>query len=286
VTFGFIAAEKAQHSVRRLCAALNVSPSGFYAWAGRRPSARAVDDQRLTHQLRLVHAESERRYGRPRLHRALQQHGYRVGVRRVGRLMRAAQLVARGRRRASRTTVSDPAATAANLLARRFQVARPNTVWAADITGLLTTEGWVYLAVILDLASRKVVGWATRDTLAADLAVAALTRALGTRDVQPGLLHHSDRGVQYTSIRYLEELQRAGIRVSMSRVGNCWDNAPVESFFSSLKAELLPERMWITRRDATTAIARYIRFYNERRLHSTLGYCSPQQHEAKLAAVV
>lgn len=286
MTFSFVAAEKAHHSVRRLCAALSLSPSGFYAWQARRPSARVAQDQHLTRQLRLVHADSRGTYGRPRLHQMLVRRGYRVSAKRLARLMREARLVARGRRRGCRTTVSDPAAHAANVLARQFQVSRVNTVWAADITALPTREGWCYLAVILDLASRRIVGWATRATLDAEIAAGALRSAMATRAVRPGLLHHSDRGVQYTSAAYGALLTRAGFRVSMSRVGNCWDNAPVESFFSSLKAEVLPDRLWLTRADAQHALTAYVRFYNERRLHSSLGFQSPQEYEARLAAVV
>jgi len=286
VTFAFIAAEKAHCSVRRLCAALDVSPSGFYAWQQRGPAARTLQDRALTRQLRLVHADSRGTYGRPRLQRALARRGYRLSEKRVARLMRAAGLVARGRRRFRRTTMADPAAVARNTLARRFQIAAPNTVWAADITALWTGEGWSYLAVLLDLASRRVVGWALHAVLDARLVVAALDRALTTRACPPGLLHHSDRGVQYTSAAYVARLAAAGIRISMSRVGNCWDNAPVESFFSSLKAEALPTVPWPTRAAARVAIADHLRFYNERRLHSSLGFQSPQEYEAQLAAVV
>jgi transposase InsO family protein len=286
VTFGFIAVEKAQYSVRRLCAALGVSPSGFYAWQQRGPAARQLQDQLLTRQLRLVHADSRGTYGRPRLQRALVRRGYRLSEKRVARLMRQAQLVARGRRRARRTTVADPDAKAANTLGRSFFVTAPNTVWAADITALWTAEGWHYLAVLLDLASRRVVGWAMRETLDSQLVLAALERALATRRPAPGLLHHSDRGVQYTSAAYGARLAAAGIRISMSRVGNCWDNAPVESFFSSLKAEALPARPWSTRAQARIAIADHLQFYNERRLHSSLAYRTPVEHEVNWCATV
>jgi len=279
VTFGFIAAEKARYSVRRLCAALAVSPSGFYAWQQRGPAARVLQDQALTRQLRLVHADSRGTYGRPRLQRALVRRGYRLSEKRIARLMRQAQIVARGRRRARRTTIADPTAVATNALARRFQVTVPNTVWAADITALWTVDGWQYLAVVLDLASRRVVGWALRDGLDTRLVLAALDRALAARQPAPGLLHHSDRGVQYASAAYHARLASAGMRISMSRVGNCWDNAPVESFFSSLKAEVLPARPWRSHHDARTAIASHLQFYNERRLHSSLAYRTPLEHE-------
>ena len=272
--------------MRRLCAALDVSASGFYAWQQRLPPARALEDQHLTRQLQLVHADSRGTYGRPRLQRALARRGYRVSEKRVARLMRAAGVVARGRRRVRRTTMADPRAQAANVLARRFTVSALNTVWAADITALWTREGWQYLAVLIDLGSRRVVGWAMRDTLETNLVLAALERALVTRAVAGGLLHHSDRGAQYASAAYHARLAAAGLCISMSRVGNCWDNAPVESFFSSLKAELLPAHPWPTRTAATHAVADYLRFYNTRRLHSTLDYRSPVEFEARLEAAV
>lgn len=279
--FAFIAAEKARFSVRRLCAALAVSPSGFYAWQQRGPAARTLQDHVLTRQLCLVHAESRGTYGRPRLQRALGRRGYRLSEKRVARLMRQAQLVARGRRRGRRTTVADPHAVVSNTLARQFHVTTLDTVWAADITALWTAEGWQYLAVLLDLASRRVVGWALHDRLDTRLVLAALNRALATRSPRVGLLHHSDRGVQYTSADYQARLAAAGIRISMSRVGNCWDNAPVESFFSGLKAEVMPSTPWATREDAHTAIRSHVRFYNAHRLHSTLAYRTPMEYEAQ-----
>ena len=235
----------------------------------------------------MLHAESRRTYGRPRLLRALRHEGIRVGDRRVRRLMRAGALVARGRRRYRVTTDSRHAAPLArNHLARAFAVARPNRVWAGDITALWTAEGWLYLAVVLDLASRRVVGWAAAPTMEATLAVAALRQALERRRIRPGLLHHSDRGVQYASARYQALLQQHRCRISMSRKGNCWDNSVVESFFSTLKTELQP-MTWITRAQARHAIADYIeRFYNARRLHSTLDYRSPAAFEARFKAAV
>lgn len=274
--------------MRVLCRALGVTRSGYYAWRHRPLSARAQHDRVLTSQLRLVHAESRRTYGRPRLHRALRARGMRIGEKRVQRLMRAAALTAHGRRRFRLTTESAhrlPVVT--NQLARRFAVTTPNTVWAADITALWTCEGWCYLAVVLDLASRRVVGWAVRPTLETDLVLAALHLALGRRGVRPGLLHHSDRGRQYASVAYQQLLAAHGITPSMSRVGNCWDNAPVESFFSGLKAELLPQQPWDTHRIAHAAIADHIEaFYNRRRLHSALDFQSPADFEAHHAAAV
>ena len=286
--FAFIAAEKARYPVRMLCRCLRVTRSGFYAWGHRGPSRRAQHDRRLLRQLRVAHAESRQTYGRPRLLQALQQQGVAISGKRVARLMRTAGLVARGRRRFRVTTNSTHAhPVAPNHLQRRFTVATLNTVWAADITACWTREGWCYLAVILDLASRRVLGWAVRGSLATDLVTAAWQMALARRGRQAPHLHHSDRGSQYASGTYQQLLARARVTVSMSRVGDCWDNAPVESFFSTLKAELLPERPWQDHRAATAAIGDYIdRFYNRRRLHSALGYRSPIAFEEALEAAV
>jgi transposase InsO family protein len=287
VRFAFISTEKAGFPVRVLCRALEVTRSGYYAWTQRPLAARTQRDQQLIIQLRLVHAESRRTYGRPRLHRALRARGLCIGEKRVRRLMRAAQLVGRRRRRFQVTTDSTHAhPLVANQLARRFAVAAPNTVWAADITALWTREGWCYLAVVLDLASRRIVGWAVRSTLETALVLAALHLALGRRRVVPGLIHHSDRGSQYASAIYQHTLATHGLIPSMSRVGDCWDNAPVESFFSGLKAELVPEQPWASRAVAETAVADHIDFYNRRRLHSALGYRSPVDFEAHYAAAV
>ena len=274
--------------MRVLCRALGVTPSGYYAWRDRPPSLRAQRDVQLTAHLRLVHAESRGTYGRPRVQRALRARGIRVGDKRVARLMGAAQLHARGRRRFRVTTDSAHAQPVVpNHLARRFHIATLNTVWAADITALWTREGWCYLAVVLDLASRRVVGWAVRSTLDTALPLTALHLALGRRRVRAGLLHHSDRGSQYASAAYQAVLARHHVIPSMSRVGDCWDNAPVESFFSGLKAELVPDRPWTTRAAAAAAIADHIEgFYNRRRLHSALGYRSPVDFERHCHAAV
>jgi putative transposase len=287
VTFAFIAAEKAHFPVRVLCRALEVSPSGYYAARQRPPSPRAQADTAVLRRLHVAHAESRGTYGRPRLRRALRAAGLRVGDRRVRRLMRVGGLVARGRRRYRVTTDSaHQAPVAPNQLARAFAVARPNHVWAGDITAVWTTEGWLYLAVLLDLASRRVVGWSADATMTAALPLAALRQALARRAISPCLLHHSDRGVQYASARYQAVLRQYGLRVSMSRKGNCWDNSVVESFFSTLKTELQPAR-WAARAEARAAIADYIdRFYNLRRLHSTLGYRSPADFEARFRVAV
>jgi transposase InsO family protein len=285
VRFQFIAAEKARYPMRLLCRCLRVSRSGFYAWTQRRPSVRSAQDIRLIHRLRVVHAMHRRVYGRPRLQRALRDEGIRIGAKRVRRLMRAAGLTAVGRRAFRRTTDSAHAwPVAANHLARQFAVAAPHRHWAADITALPTRAGWCYLAIVLDLGSRRVVGWAVRSSLDTAGVLAAVHIALRTRPAPQ--LHHSDRGSQYASYAYRTLLEAHGIRVSMSRVGNCWDNAPVESFFSSLKAELVSPARWATHGDAEAAVADYLRFYNHQRLHSALDYRSPAQYEACLAVAV
>jgi putative transposase len=288
VTFAFVAAERAVFPVRLLCRTLGVSASGFYAWRARPPASRRVcEDDALRRQLRVAHAASRGVYGSPRLHQVLRRAGHRISRKRVIRLMQCEQLRGRARRRFRVTTVLDAhARPAANHLARRFTVAAPNRVWAADITAIPTQEGWVYLAVLLDLWSRRIVGWALRPTLEADLVCAALQIAVARRACRRGLLHHSDRGAQYTSARYQTLLRTHGFQCSMSRPGNCYDNAPVESFFRTLKTEL-GDHPYTTRRIATTAIGEYIeRFYNRQRLHSALNYQSPAAFETTWKAAV
>jgi putative transposase len=238
-------------------------------------------DTTLRHQLRVAHRASRGVYGSPRLHQVLHHAGHRISRKRVIRLMRADGLRGRVRRRFRTTTVVDPhAQPATNQLGRRFTVRAPNRVWTADITAIPTHDGWLYLAVVLDLWSRRIVGWACRATIDTDVVCAALELALARRAWRRGLLHHSDRGAQYTSDRYQALLRRSGFRCSMSRPCNCYDNAPVESFFRTLKTELGPQAH-ATRPQATTAIADYIeRFYNRARLHSTLRYQSPAAFEA------
>jgi transposase InsO family protein len=262
-----------------------VARSGFYAWQRRPPSRRARQDCQLIRRLRVVHAMHRRVYGRPRLHRALRDEGVRISPKRVARLMRAAGVTAQGRRAFRVTTESAHAwPVAANQLARHFAIDHPHRRWAADITALPTRAGWCYLAVVLDLGSRRVVGWAVRSSLETALVLAALHLALGSRPAPR--LHHSDRGTQYASGAYRTVLDGRGITASMSRVGNCWDNAPVESFFSSLKAELVSGARWATHADAEAAVADYLRFYNLHRLHSALGYRSPAAYEASWPVAV
>jgi transposase InsO family protein len=287
VTFAFILAEKAQYPVRTLCAVLGVSPSGYYAWHGRPVITPQVRTNRgLRVRIRAIHAESRGRYGSPRVHKALQAAGERVGRNRVIRLMRAEQLRGRPHRRFRMTTQPDPAAAPApNLLNQVFRAAAPNRVWTADITAIPTGEGWLYLAVLLDLYSRRVVGWAVRPTLETELVCAAWQMALGRRRPGAGLLHHSDRGCQYTSDRYQALLRAQAVTCSMSRRGNCFDNAPTESFFRTLKVEIDAVCYWATRRAAAAAIAHFIEgFYNMKRLHSSLNYQSPAAFETRHVA--
>ncbi len=255
--FDFIAAEKARYPVGLLCRWLRVSRSGFYAWQRRTPSLRSREDLLLTRRLRLIHAVNRRTYGRPRLHHAMREEGYRLSEKRVARLMRAAGIQAVGRRAFRVTTDSAHAwPVAANHLQRQFAPAAPHQRWAADITALSTRAGWCYLAIVLDVGSRRVVGWSLRSSLETDLVLAALHVALGARPAPQ--VHHSDRGVQYASYAYREVLERRGVTVSMSRVGNCWDNAIVESFFSSLKAELVSDVDWRSHDEAEAAVAPHV----------------------------
>jgi transposase InsO family protein len=258
---------------------LGVSASGFYAWQQRPQAVRATADRRLRVHLRAAHTASRGTYGSPRLQQALRTEGFAVGRNRVIRLMRVEHLAGRPCKRFRATTASDPtAAPAPNHLAQAFTAARPNAVWAADITAIPTAEGWLYLAVLMDLYSRRVVGWALERTLQTEVVLTAWRRAMATRRVAPAM-HHSDRGSQYTSAAYQRELAAHGVRCSMSRCGNCYDNAVVESFFRTLKLDLALHHS-ATRAEVTSAIGAYIDgFYNTRRLHSTLGYRSPVQFE-------
>ena len=281
--FRFIAAEQANSSVVRLCRALGVSTSGFYDWQHHQPSARARTDAVLVDRIRDVHAASHCTYGAPRVHAELSATGMRVGKKRVARLMRAAGLAGRCPKRFRRTTIRSiaPAAEPPDLVRRDFNPTAPDELWMSDITYVRTWEGWLYLAVILDAFSRRVVGWALADHLRTELAIDALQMALASRRPGPGLIHHSDRGGQYLSAAYLGQLAAYGVRSSVGRPGTCFDNAAAESFFATLKSELLHRAVWPTRHHAKTAIFYYIEaFYNRLRRHSTLGYRSPADYEA------
>ena len=283
--FGFIQAEKATYPVRVLCRTLKVSVSGFYAWCKRDRSDRAKRDAALKVQVLAAHAASDKTYGSPRIYEDLKTAGERVGRKRVARLMQDEGIEGQRKRRFRVTTDSRHShPVAANTLNRDFTVSAPNKVWVSDITYIWTREGWMYLAAILDLFSRRVVGWSIEPYVDRTLALDALGMALRTRQPEPGLLHHSDRGVQYASGDYQKLLAEHGIDCSMSRKGDCWDNAVAESFFSTLKAERVNRTDYITRSQARASVFEYIEaFYNPRRRHSALGYASPVQHEAAAA---
>ena len=279
--FRLIDAAKEDFPVTRLCQVLGVSPSGYFAWRSRPASPRQREDLVLLAHIRSAFARSHGTYGSPRLTRELQDEGLEVGRRRTARLMRENGLKARQKRRFKRTTDSHHAFPGApNLLDQDFSAGRPNQKWTADISYVWTGEGWLYLAVVLDLFARRVVGWAVSDRLHKELALEALRKALAIRRPGEGLTHHADRGSQYCSIEYQAELRQHGIRISMSGKGNCYDNSVVETFFKTLKSELVWRTVFQTRAEAKEAIGRYIDgFYNPVRRHSTLDYVSPVQFE-------
>jgi putative transposase len=266
-----------------MCGLLAVSRSGFYAWLQRKPSSRS-GDERLAFEIQTAHRAGRGTYGSPRVVRELRARGLHVGRHRVARLMRQQGLRGTPERRFRVTTTTDPSlAVASNQLARRFDVGAVDEVWGSDLTYLWTAEGWLYLAVVMDLCSRRVIGWSLGTDLGSELPLRALRMALGQRS--PARLHHSDRGCQYASASYRSELSRCRIACSMSRRGDCWDNAPVESFFATLKRELVYRSGWRTRAEARADIFDYIEaFYNRTRRHSALGYLSPAQFETQLRA--
>lgn len=269
-----------------MCRALSVTAGGYYAWRRRERSARAIEDVRLAVQIHALFRQFKRRYGSPRIHDELRDLGVRTSRKRVERLMQEAELRARRKRRYVVTTHSkhdEPIAP--NLLNRQFRVedVEPDQVWASDITYVPTAEGWLFLAVVLDVASRRIVGWSTSKTVDTALTLSALNRALNWRQPTAGMVHHSDRGVQYAAAAYRAVLTRHGLRASMSRKGDCWDNAVVESFFATLEWELIEDAEWQTREEAHHAIAHYIEiFYNRIRKHSSLGKLSPAVYEERL----
>ena len=283
--YGFIDAEKAGFPVSALCRVLGVARSGYYAWQVRPSSARALADAVLGEAIDKVHEASRGTYGSPRVHAELAGKGVRVGKKRVARLMRKRGLAARRRRRFHpKTTDSNhPHPIAKNVLAREFSRPVPNQAWVGDITYVQTAEGWLYLAVLLDLYSRRVVGWAMSDRIDRHLVLGALSMAVINRGVpEGGVLHHTDRGSQYASEDYRKALESYGFAASMSRKGNCWDNAVSESFFATIKTEMIHHQEFASRQEAKTAIFEYIEvFYNRQRRHSTLGYLSPANYEAR-----
>lgn len=288
--FAFIREHRRHYPVRVLCEVLGVSHGGFYAWLERPASAREVRRRELAEKVRVVHEKNRRVYGSPRVHRALVDAGESVCRNTVARVMRAEGIRARTWKRVGpRTTDSaHPHPIAPNRLARRFACDRLDQVWLSDITYIPTAEGFVYLAGVMDLCSRRIIGWSMAEHMRAELAEAALSMALAERGLSPGrahaaLLHHSDRGVQYAAGSYQEALRRHGVEASMSNAGECHDNAPKESFWGKLKTELVYPENFTTKQEAKAAVFDYIEtFYNRQRLHSAIGYTSPERFEAAM----
>jgi len=286
MSFRFIEDHRDAYPVRLMCAVLEVSPAGYYAWRERPESARATANATLLAEIRQVHRDSGQRYGSPRVHAVLRTQGRGASRGRIERLMRryGVRAIMAPPRRVRTTDSRHNLPIAPNLIARDFTAATPNRVWLADITYIPTAEGWLYLAAIMDLCSRKIVGWAMRDHMRVELVSSALTMAIRQQRPGAGLIHHSDRGVQYASHQYRAALAAADITASMSRKADCFDNAPMESFFHTLKTELVHHRQYQTRTDAMRDIFAYIEgFYNRTRRHSAIGYISPIEMELKAA---
>jgi putative transposase len=286
--YRFIEAEKASYSVTLLCRVLQVGRSGYYAWRRRGVSARAQADEHMSRQIGQIHQARRGVYGAPRIHAELRAMGTRCGRKRVARLMRQAGLVGCHRRRRVRTTRREPRASPApDRVARRFVAGAPNQLWTADITYVPTWSGFLYLAVVLDVFSRRIVGWAMAEHLRTELALSALEMALGTRRPERGVIHHSDQGSQYTALAFGQRCAKAGVIPSMGRRGDCYDNAITEAFFATLECELIAQRRFRSHAEARTAIFDFIEgFYNPHRRHSALGYCSPAAFERRRAASV
>lgn len=277
-----MAAEKVNYPITLMCKVLNVARSAYYAWVHRKPSVRDKENEVLSEKIQQIYQESRQTYGSPRIHASLLAQGFRLGRQRVIRLMAKLGIRARHQRPFKRTTDSThPFPVADNVLNRDFTTSEPDRGWVADITYIATTEGWLYLAVIIDLFSRRVVGWSMAEHMRTELVSTALEAALGQRrPAEAGLVFHSDRGSQYASTDYQAALKLFDITSSMSRRANCWDNAVAESFFGTLKTELIAPMTFATRAMAKTAIAEWIEvFYNRQRIHSTIGYLSPVEFE-------
>ena len=283
--YDFMDRQRGIHSVERMAGVMGVSRSGYYGWLGRGESARGRANRELAEAIRRIQEKVKYRYGSPRVTAELRRAGMAVGHNRVARLMAQGGLQARPKRRFRSTTkASKSRPVAENLLARNFDVSRTNVVWASDITYIATSEGWLYLAMILDLCSRRVVGWSMSSRLTTDLVLRAFWMAVRRRNPPEGLMFHSDRGSQYTSRAFCKALERRGMIQSMSRKGNCWDNSPSEAFFATLKIELMDGKAFESRRAAQAAIFEYMEvFYNRQRLHSTLGYNTPVEHEEAIS---
>jgi len=283
--FAFVEEHRRRIPVNRLCEIMDVSPRGYRAWRSRPASCRQRTDLVLIAHIREQFRLSLGSYGRPRMTAELKELGFDVGHRRIGRLMRQNSITVKRNKKFKATTDSNHRFNIApNLLNRNFSAARPNQKWAGDISYVWTQEGWLYLAVILDLHSRRVIGWAVSNQMKRNLAIRALNMAIALRRPPKDCIHHTDRGSQYCSHDYQKVLRQHGFKVSMSGTGNCYDNAAVETFFKTIKAELLWQRSWRTRRDAEIATFEYINgFYNPRRRHSALGWKSPLAFERKVA---
>jgi putative transposase len=281
----FVEAEKAErHNVAKACELLEVSRSAFYEWHQHRPSPRQLADEVLAERIEAIFDDSRGTYGWPRVHKALRDEGVCASRKRVARIMRQKGLIGRCQRRWTKTTFADPETKAADLLKRVFgpETVELDRVYVSDITYIWTWEGWLYLTTVIDLASRRVVGWSMADHMRTELVADALRMAIAARHPAPGLIFHSDRGTQYTSAEFTGLLAEHEMLQSLSRPRQCWDNAVAESFFSSLKEELIHRQSWATRAQARRAIVDYIEvFYNRRRLHSSLGYLCPAEYEAR-----
>lgn len=284
--YAFIQAESAVYPVTALCSNLDVSPSGYYAWRSRKPSKRELSNQELLTKIKGVRQGRQRCYGSPRVFKELRARGECVSRKRVEHVMRDAGIAVQPRRAFKKTTNSSHSfPLAPNLLKRNFKSSASNTAWVADVTYLATGQGWLYLAVVLDLFSRRVVGWAMHENNDSALTVASLRLAAATRKPKRGLIFHSDRGSTYACYEHRKELERYGMIASMSRRGDCWDNAVAESFFATLRAELTDEEHFDTRDHARMSVKAYIEdFYNIARRHSTVEYLSPIEYELRMSA--
>jgi len=285
--YRFISAQRARTPVSVCCRLLGVSRSGYYDWRDRRPCERARRDGELSELIKQIHSENRSVYGSPRIHAELRMaHGVRVGKKRVERLMRQAGISALVPKRKRKTTIRVPGVRVCDdLVERQFRPAEPNSLWVADITYVPTWEGWLYLAAVQDAFSRKIVGWAMADHMRSELVVDALRMALARRKPKPGLIHHSDQGSQYVSLAFGQQARNAGVALSMGSTGDAYDNAVAESFFATLKKELVNRRSWPTRKELIGEVFDYVEtFYNNRRRHSTLGFLSPAAFELRTTA--
>jgi putative transposase len=289
VIFRFIAAKKAVHSIKTMCRVLGVSRSGFHAWQRRAPSTRALEDERLTKRIREIHQANRGVYGSPRVHAELVLgDGERIARKRVERLMRQAGITGMVARKRGRTTIRVPGVRVCeDLVDRAFLAAALDRLWVADITYLRTWEGWLYLVAVQDVFSRRIVGWSMADHMRTELVTDALQMALAQRRPAPGLIWHSDQGSQFVSLAFGQQARAAGIAQSMGSRGDCYDNAVAESFFATLKKELIHGRSWPSKNELRTEVFEYIEvFFNRRRRHSTLGFLSPAQFEDQTPTMI